>query len=350
MTHPHNHYRLRQSGISLVEIMVALVIGLVATLAVMQVFSAFEGQKRTTSGNADAQTNGTVALFAISRNIQRAGFGLFPAEDSAYECSNKPTIDHDNKVSTPEIGLAPIEITDGGNAPDTISIRYGTSQFGGAVNTVTSLATADETITIRNHDGSTVDVTGLPITVRNNMGCQSGDIAVLTNGASCMLRRINATSVKVAGSANYTRILLDDTTDVSSGTTISCLGNWQQAVFSINAATGNLQLNGTDFTNGIVNLQAEYGVSLSANDNTIDSWVSAKDEWKGDISVDNRNRIKAIRLSLVARNALSERDEVTDSPADYGVADTDANKKFRYRRFQTIIPLRNVIWAKATFE
>lgn len=350
MTYHEKYCPRRQSGISLVEIMVAMVIGLIATLVVMQVFSVFEGQKRTTSGSADAQTNGTVALFALTQNIQRAGFGLFPAEDSAYECTNAPTIDHDNNAATAEIGLAPIELTDGGANPDTVTIHFGNSQFGGVVTTVTS-APSNMTITRKNDDGTEEDVNGSGVTVRNNMGCKTGDIAVLANGATCMLRRVTATSVKVASAADYTRILLNDTADVSSGTTISCLGAWQQATFAVDSATGNLRLNDTDFMNGIVNLQAEYGVSLSANDNTINSWEAAKDLWaKGTISVADRNRIKAIRLSVVARNQLSERSDVTDSPADYGVADTDANKKFRYRRFETIIPLRNVIWAKATFE
>ena len=39
-----------QAGFSLVELMVGLVIGLMATLVIMQVFSTFEGQKRTTTG------------------------------------------------------------------------------------------------------------------------------------------------------------------------------------------------------------------------------------------------------------------------------------------------------------
>jgi type IV pilus assembly protein PilW len=162
---------------------------LVATLAVMQGFSAFEGQKRTTSGNADAQTNGTVALFAISRNIQRAGFGLFPAEDSAYECANA--------------ALTPIEITDGGSNPDTITIRYGTSQYGGAPTTVISPSTA---MTITNKGGENVagdNTLNSVITVRNNLGCQAGDAAILINGSACQLSGVIDTSVKVEGDADY---------------------------------------------------------------------------------------------------------------------------------------------------
>ena len=54
----HTGYRMAgsgQAGFSLVEIMVGLVIGLLATLVILQVFSVYEGQKRTTTGTADAR-------------------------------------------------------------------------------------------------------------------------------------------------------------------------------------------------------------------------------------------------------------------------------------------------------
>ena len=47
--------RIREAGLSLVEVMVALVVGLITVLVVMQVFTAFEGDKRTTMGVSDAQ-------------------------------------------------------------------------------------------------------------------------------------------------------------------------------------------------------------------------------------------------------------------------------------------------------
>lgn len=67
---------LRQNGLSLIELMVALVIGLVTTLVIMQVFSVFEDQKRATTGSADAQTSDNIALYLIARDLQMAGYGL----------------------------------------------------------------------------------------------------------------------------------------------------------------------------------------------------------------------------------------------------------------------------------
>ena len=85
-----------QAGFGLVEIMVGLVIGLLTTLVIMQIFTSFEGQKRTTSGSADAQTNGAVALYSISRDVQMAGYGLLPVLGTPLNCNPQPMIDHDN--------------------------------------------------------------------------------------------------------------------------------------------------------------------------------------------------------------------------------------------------------------
>jgi type IV pilus assembly protein PilW len=64
------------AGFSLVEIMVAMVIGLLGILVMTQVFSLFEGQRRTTSGGDDAITGGAIALNGLQREIQQSGWGI----------------------------------------------------------------------------------------------------------------------------------------------------------------------------------------------------------------------------------------------------------------------------------
>ena len=65
--------RSDQAGFSLVELMVGLTIGMLAVIIIVQVMSVFEAQRRTTTGTADAQTNGGIALFTIARDMQMAG-------------------------------------------------------------------------------------------------------------------------------------------------------------------------------------------------------------------------------------------------------------------------------------
>jgi type IV pilus assembly protein PilW len=56
--------------------MVAMVIGLLGIIVMMQMFSVFEGQKRTTTGGDDANSSGAVSLYGVQRSIQQSGWGL----------------------------------------------------------------------------------------------------------------------------------------------------------------------------------------------------------------------------------------------------------------------------------
>jgi type IV pilus assembly protein PilW len=64
------------AGFTLVEIMVGMVIGMLGLIIMMQVFTLSEGQKRTTTGGGDAQSNGAIALFGLQRDLRQAGFGV----------------------------------------------------------------------------------------------------------------------------------------------------------------------------------------------------------------------------------------------------------------------------------
>ena len=81
-----------QAGFTLVELMIGMVIGLLAALVIVQVLQLFETQKRSTTGSADAQTNGSIALYNIGREVKVAGYPLMPTglsgvADTPLECT-----------------------------------------------------------------------------------------------------------------------------------------------------------------------------------------------------------------------------------------------------------------------
>lgn len=338
-------FMIRQAGVSLIEIMVALVIGLLTTLVVMQSFIFFEAQKRTTTGGTDAQTNGAIALYTIARDLQMAGYSLLPAENSPLECNPLPSI--------AGVDISPVIITDGGaaaGASDTIAIRYGGSAMAGVPSVINAIV-------------------GTLATVDNNMGCAVGDVALLINGATCNITKVTA----VSAVSPYTVTLLS-ATGAAGGVSLSCLGTWQQ--FSYDVTAGNLRVNAVDRVAGIVNIQAQYGISASANSNVVTQWVdaTAATGWNTP-TVANRNRIKAVRVAVVARSGVYEKDivsaacssETAASPT--GVCAWDATSAapitaspapkvdlsndpdwahYRYKVFETIIPLRNTIWSWET--
>ncbi len=151
MTH-HQLRNRREKRFSLVELMVGLVIGLFATLVIMQVFSVFEGQKRSTSGTADAQTNGMIAMMQLQRHLKSAGYGM-----------PMPMADLDNHILKCDSAVGkdafPLLIDDGANGDggDRIVSRYSATTGGGGV-----------PIKVQNGKNSTV---GEGMLVDNNIGC-----------------------------------------------------------------------------------------------------------------------------------------------------------------------------------
>ena len=134
MTQPSLCLRARRprrcSGFGLLEIMVALMIGMFAILIVMKIFAVSETNKRTTTGGNDAQIAGSVALYGLERDIRQAGYGF-----SAYNilgCSLSFATSADSASVT--LAAAPVTINPdtslvpaGDANTDTLLIAYGTS-------------------------------------------------------------------------------------------------------------------------------------------------------------------------------------------------------------------------------
>jgi type IV pilus assembly protein PilW len=346
-------------GFSIIEIMVGLAIGLLVTLVIVQVMSTFEGQKRSTSGTADAQTNGGIALFNLQREVGLGGYGL-----PVFDLSNSPM-----RCTAPEpagTDLSPVTIIDGGTAAgasDSIIVRYGGSEMGG--------------VPVRVLLATPAGGTSVNLGVLNNMGCRVGDAAIVTSGGVCRLTSISGPTdigvpPVVSAPPDTTHIVIDDGTGVSAGASVACMGRWDTVNYAVTA--NELTRNGASMVTGIVNIQAQYGVAATADVNKISEWVNATGAiWGTTMTSANRNRIKAIRVAIVARNGLLEKTDVTAacsstamanptglcawdatsanpaiaSPAPTVNISNDANwRKYRYRVFEAIIPLRNVIWPR----
>jgi type IV pilus assembly protein PilW len=360
MKYNYKKYGTKQTGFSLIEIMVGLVIGLLVTLVITQVMSIFEAQKRSTTGTADAQTNGNIALYNIGRDIQFAGYALAPSPDnSPLECATvtpgAAAIAAGMTVAAGVKNIAPITIASGA-ASDTIDIRYGNSILGGIPTLITAAPI------------------GKAITVKSNLGCRDDDFVVITKGTSCNVTKLAATADAPSGITGNQIVNLKSTETVSALATannsnLSCVGDWKMITYAVN--NGNLQLNGADAITGIVSIQAQYGISASANSNVVTQWVDPSVAAWVTPAIADRNRIKAIRIAVIARNPKIEPASATlptsqcsayNSASPTGLcawagtatspaptinltADPDW-RRYRYRVFETIIPLRNVIWSK----
>ena len=331
-------YVRQQSGFSLIELMVGLVIGLIASLVIMQTFSEFESNKRSTTGTSDAQTNGSIGLYMVQRELQFAGYGIpmmsgtmptvnikpyevtyqdngsltaaqiqadYDAKKAAYaakvaadsaivstgdvfsalKCSFSPdaNIDADSNAATPDIlksnVVNPVTVTNGvGSASDSITIRYGDTTRG-------ALATPI----------SITPIASPSVLVGNNLGCRPNDTVLIANKvdatgtAVCDVTKITSTLAELDG-VQHDRVKLASLAaiNLANKQRLTCLGKVKAITFDVNAN----QLRKTNPTTGaldpvlneIVSLQAQYGISASPNSeivvpNSLNSWVNATGVW-----------------------------------------------------------------------
>lgn len=366
--------RRLQAGLSLVELLVGILIGLVATLAISNLFSGFEARKRAISGSADAQSNGVLALYYMQRDGQNAGYGLplyNSSDPSPLLCPINTSINQGGVV----INLSPVVIVDGGAGNDIVRIRYGNPASGGA-----SLR-ATGTMAAPTLDGRLI-------------GCQQNDVVLFhqtPSSPNCSLARLQ--SLRADRTINSLSEL--NTAPTASPVTIlngadwvrfSCLGAWNQYEYSINAALELTRTGGTPGANpfpnsaavpivgDIVALQAQYGVTTTIDPtattataaaylNRVDQWVDATGTFGPAMALMDRNRIRAIRIAVVARDGNLQKGTVSQAcngattglskvciwqsdatPASVDLTNLPNWQRYRYRSFEVTIPLRNIIW------
>lgn len=365
----------KEEGFGLVEVIVGLGIGMLAMVVVMQVFSQSEGQKRTTTGGADAQSNGAIALYMVERDTRMAGWGMDATQYA--DCGNTFSYCDGSAACGGTAGaignftLSSIMITDGGNQPDTI-----TAQFFANPNLDTFRYPASARLR------STMPQSSSELNVSSTSGCRDGDLVLVSQGGTCTLMQVTnvqGQALKIQHNpgasgiynppANYQNA--NSWPAYTTGATLSCFAAPSNAplfqrTYSINSALRQL-LRSDNSTNPvatnevavpeIVDLQAEYGVA-PANSQSVDQWVDASSAQWANPSVTDRKRIKAVRIALVARSAQYEKPEGSNACAttaattgwsswasfSYGSYGADW-KCYRYKVFETVVPLRNVLWS-----
>lgn len=329
----------RQSGMGLVEIMVALVIGLVASLVIFQTLrdSGHRAALATTGG--DVQTSGALGLFYMERDIRQAGWG-FTAQDSGTGAADAVN------CNTGTLNMIPLVITQGAaNASDTVTAIYGNSpRFTGA--------------------GSYTG-TGNTITTRQRPGFVVGDQILLVSGGNCV-----RTSV-VTAPATGTGMTLVANVPATNGAIYNLGPAPVRQEWRVNA--GGLQFRqfnwataafGADngVADDVVAMQARYFVG------TTNTCVDAAPA--------NWREVEGVCVALLLRSKHFDKDFQAPAMAfnlpgwvvaswvtDFGLLNPDGTAyscpgtgvsanaakgcNYRYEVFGKVIPLRNLLWGSA---
>ena len=398
----------RQAGMSLVELMVAMVISLIGVIVIFQVYAVNEGVRRSTTQGSDTQTSGLQSLLRLERELRAAGYGindfdLLGCTMSMYDKQAAPT-------NVPNFMLAPVRITtNAGAVPDIINIIYGDGvQTSASVQLGTDMATAQDTVTLTYRFGfnkgdrfvigqpgsncTLGEVNGLPglIDLQHDV---SGYVNSVT-GQSVQPRFNSAAGFPLAYKYLAGKVMNVGQAPAREQITVN-VGNPDPSknnklyVQNFWADAANPASQPVAVAEQIVAFKAEYGMDDGNNNGTVQRAVYAQDDNVVDNYVDSNaanapntlntqlswQRVRAVRLAVVSRSLTPEKPiqgTTCDATPDYT---DDANYQIRWARGpnnaagakidvrtnttnntidnwrcykyqvrETVVPLRNVFW------
>src|SRR5579864_521234 len=345
------HANATGRGFSLIDVLVGLCVGLLSMVIVHQVFVAVDTIRRNAASVADAQSSGAFALYAMTSQIGNAGAGTAAAARWLDTCPATANI-----ATT----LRPVDvlITDGGAADrsDSLVVRQALAPIIATPAAFATPAAAGASFRVESADG---------------LFAVGDRVVAISRTGACAMTQLTAVGTAVAGVVDLAHSAITIGLPVTS--VLLDLGPAGLAsVLRYDVAAGVLR--STDLANGdapvpltsnIVNVKFQYGID-SDGDGTLDTWASADSSgsWTPAVLLAapraTLERIKAIRVGLIVRGERIDRaltgayrwvlfdcelDDKSACPGRLeGTIAGSATGGYRYRAFETVVPLRNVIW------
>jgi type IV pilus assembly protein PilW len=379
----HLFRRSLQSGMTVIELLVAMLIALVSTIVIFQTFSVAEGYKRSTSSGGDAQSTAALALHTLDREIRRAGYSVNMPEFFGCKiraCDNElslctsppapPQIPGGPQTTLPDMRLDPIAITQGtgevvvGGAPTIVGAPDSIAIVAGSNDATPTPARLISTMTSPTADFTTSNPYGfspgdLVLAVELNKDCTIAQVSKVTGN---QVEHMPGTYSPAGGGTQNIRYNQSSGLGVTYNANDARLYNLGQSPRARSFSLLNDQLLVQDglatsstlpapLFDNVVQLQAEYGKDTNG-DGVVDQFDAVKPtnqaEWR---------QVVAVRIVLVTRAGQYEKDEVsaasillwprsTVAPTTAGAQWnlTSDQRHYRYKVLHTIVPVRNLIW------
>ena len=339
--------RRTHHGMSLTELLVGLLIGLLATIVILKVFAGAEGVKRNTVGAAEAQQSGMMTTHVLATELANAGNGLAAAAGELGTCADTGDI----RTSLRPI---PVLITAGAttDAPDSLAVNYAVAHALAAPVAFAADAPA-----------------GSPLRIRSPLGFAANDrVAAVSLTGSCA-----ATTVISVSPPDPDGVVDIAHTGLAESFARSSLllnfgprGRVQRVRYDVVDGTlRSLDLLTPDaapnpLASNVVTLKAQYGVDVD-NDGYMDTWVSAaRAPWNASSVLAAPAAalvgIKAVRIGLIVKSEAYDRDQtrrfnwvlfdcgLADKTQCAGRLEGSLPPRWRYRTYEISVPLRNPIW------
>jgi len=340
-----------QGGFGLVELMVSVVVGLMAVLAIMSVFWTSESQKRTTTAGVDAQENALVSLATIERDLRVAGLGIV-----GLGCTS---IGAYNAALTPAtFSFAPMPVSISFDAPaagsDSLIVVYSASAYGNVPTTLEgAMATSGVVLTAANGDGffqgDVVMISeaskGCSLLQASTDGANSGTSWTIAHDPAGAYPHNPPVATNIFPAGGY-----------ATGARVTNMGALVRREYFVQGSSlmmRNLNLpdstaapvNPAPIVDGIIAVRAQYG-----RDTNADGYIDLYDN----TAPTDAAQLVAVRIAVVARSGQLEKLAVSPATLPLWNGGTMANggaitldaaaQRYRYKVHQTTVPLRNVIW------
>ena len=394
----------RQRGMSLVEVMVASVVGMLTVLAVTQTMSFSETQRRATTGSGDVQSNVALATYLLEREARMAGYGVF-ANDVNFinQCMRGSVLAYNSERNQVDIAFTPATvpfvpvvinppgIPAGDAGSDVLGVAFSTSGIGLAGIGARIGLDSGTGVTVANAAGFVAGDLGLAVSANAGAACSIYEITDGPGAVHCS--GAGASAALQYGQANYqsqhhgcasiapTRnkpggmgvntAVYNDTGRlfnlgrregltyafyaVRGGRLVRC--DHYRSNCSDNAALNNEQV-WTPVSDGVVVLRAEFGVSTSAPPDpnaAVAAWrTTVCDGADCNPTRDDWNNLRVLRLALVGRSQQpAGAGTTTAAPTWGGQTAIDLSGlanwgSFRYVKTEVVIPLRNIMWGSTS--
>ena len=397
------------SGFSLIELLVSMVIALVVTLAITSVLIRSEGSKRSTTSVNDVSQTGAYIAFVMDRTIRSAGSGFSQNWNDSFGCvidaskNNAPILPLPAALPIP-FAAVPLQVR---LAP--IVIGKGMADTGGQVrgDVITVMASASGA---SDQPQTVLPSPFVPGTARitNTLGYQNDDLVLVadqglttTPNKGCMLQQVAAAGGVVGDQLNFAGAVYsrDNGSNVGLGELVGSTSPVAIQMGTVPAAAGassnppQMLLYGVGDNNtlfsfdllrvagnttapvadGVVEMRALYRVDTTASPaGSVDTWVDPGVGASGftfnqltggtttaqlTAAQQQLRRIGAVRIGLILRTSLQERDLVNqpgttltlfgDLPPILQQTRVLAGNElyFRYRTVEFTVPLRNPLYA-----
>jgi type IV pilus assembly protein PilW len=369
--------RARVAGMSLMEILIAMAIGLIGIVVITQTYLVNENYKRSTTSAGGAQTNGALALYTVERDARMGGWGF--AWSSVLGCNGLRWHYKGDYSPPPGGGLpllqpVPVAIVDGGAGPDTITVMYGTGTERVIPATLSKdMASPDGDIEVDNSQGFSKDPGDLML-IAQGTTCAMVQVTGVTGGQLQHAPGVNAPYNPVGSSLPQFAV---NSLAFNLGrpvvNTYSINNNALQVVSLFTSTSSTVVPEYTPaaipVVDNIVDLQAQYGKDNGVDNGTVAGAVFVANDGIVD-SYDNVapanatdwQQVLSVRLGVLARSEHFVRPETSGGPCmATTAAPTWANGQafpapgdftnlanqarcYGYRVFETVVPLRNMIW------